>query len=255
MKFMMPHVSLQPQWWEAIAKRVSVRTYTQPPLPDQIAALRALGDILGNDHVRFAVLQGDALPGNITGTNCFMAVVAQEEAPGEWEGYLGEMLVLAAYEMGLGCCWLGTFDKKTARLLAEVGPQERITCIIAVGQYDRVGTAKKRKSIEKLCKLSKSEVQLLEQWQLSALRCAQVAPSALNNQPWRFAPAPGHIDVLADGNNFGYGPLDRGIAMAHLALGMMHEGKAGDWTPIAKGWRFQCSAQKGAPQGDDTPEA
>jgi nitroreductase len=60
---------------------------------------------------------------------------------------------------------------------------------------------------------------------VNALEHARLAPSARNQQPWRFIVRPTHV-VLA---LVGPAPVDAGIVMAHLALASAALKRGGRW--------------------------
>ncbi|TLM73686.1 MAG: nitroreductase, partial [Actinobacteria bacterium] len=74
-------------------------------------------------------------------------------------------------------------------------------------------------------------------WAQAGLRAAQVAPSAVNRQPWRFAlGTDGAVEVSSAGRDMPLAParrLDCGIAMLHFELGARGAGCAGVWEPLA----------------------
>jgi hypothetical protein len=70
----------------------------------------------------------------------------------------------------------------------------------------------------------------LENWQNAAFKCARIAPSALNLQPWRFAFTRGYICMAAAGIFGESVQLDLGIAMLHIELGAATQGVRGLWT-------------------------
>jgi len=71
-------------------------------------------------------------------------------------GIACEHLVLAATEKGLGVCWIGWFDQKSAKEILEIPEDKKIDVMISLG-YPKDDTAmeKTRKKIDKIRKFDK----------------------------------------------------------------------------------------------------
>ena len=232
---------LETRWFDAIRTRQSVRKYTAPPTDEELSRLGSMARQLSWQGVRIVLLKGPGMKGAIKGTDVYATIIATKEAPKELEGYAGEALALECAAMGLGSCWLGGgFYKSVVKIAAKPKDNEHITCVLAIGQCGPLPVPRhKRKPLASTCGLNDAQRAGLPAWQRSALECAALAPSAINRQPWRFAVTPGTIQVLDGGGNFGYGPVDRGIAMLHVAVGAMQAGSQGVWRPADKGWEFK----------------
>jgi nitroreductase len=172
-------------------------------------------------------------------------------------GYLLEMIVLSATDLGLGTCWLGgTFTKSSFAKRINAEADELVPGVISVGYI-----AKKPRRIETILKRNKN-TDRRKKWEeiffeddfdrplsidnsgdfSSVLKMVRLAPSASNRQPWR---------VLKRGNVWhfylrrtaGYreSPLvrwttvadlqriDMGIAMSHFDLTAQELGLNGGW--------------------------
>jgi hypothetical protein len=172
-------------------------------------------------------------------------------------GYLLEMIVLSATDLGLGTCWLGgTFTKSSFAKRINAEADELVPGVISVGYI-----AKKPRRIETILKRNKN-TDRRKKWEeiffeddfdrplsidnsgdfSSVLKMVRLAPSASNRQPWR---------VLKRGNVWhfylrrtaGYreSPLvrwttvadlqriDMGIAMSHFELTAQELGLNGRW--------------------------
>ena len=232
---------LEARWYDAIRTRQSVRKYAAPPTDEQLSRLGSMARQLSWQGVRIVLLKGPGLKSVIKGTDVYATIIATKETPKELEGYAGEALALECASMGLGSCWLGGgFYKSVVKIAAKPKDNERISCVLAIGQCNELLPPRhKRKPLASTCGKNDAERAELPAWQRSALESAALAPSAINRQPWRFIVTPGAIQVLDRGGNFGYGPLDRGIAMLHLAVGAMRAGAQGVWRPVDRGWEFK----------------
>lgn len=233
---------LEARWFDAVRARHSVRKYTAPPTDEQLSRLGSLARQLSWQGVRIVLLKGPGLKGGIKGTDVYATIIAAKDAPKELEGYAGQALALECAAMGLGSCWLGAgFYKSVVKIAAKPKDGEHITCVLAIGQCGPLPNPQhKRKPLASTCGMGNEQLAQLPAWQRSALECAALAPSAINRQPWRFAVTPGTLQVLDGGGNFGYGPLDRGIAMLHVAVGAMNAGIQGTWRPVDKGYEFKA---------------
>ncbi len=231
---------LESRWADAVRARCSVRRYTAAPTEEQIDRLGVLARQLSWQGIRISLFRGPGLKRNIKGTNVYAVIVAAKDTPAEMEGYAGEALVLECATMGLGTCWMGGFDKYVIKNTTKLKEGENIRCVIAIGQCAPQAPAHKRKPLAATCGLADAQRAALPAWQQAALDFAAIAPSAINRQPWRFVVAPRAIQVLDGGSNFGFGALDRGIAMLHVAVGAMSAGIQGAWKPVENGWEFRA---------------
>ena len=172
--------------------------------------------------------------GRITGCGAIAAVVASIALPeGRVNaGILGEAFCLEATAMGLGTCWVsGSYRKK--QLTLPLKPDEALLAAIAVGVPEKKNAAetRRRKSLDRLCK---GDTGLWPEEVRQAAQAVQIAPSAMNLQPWtmsleqnRFA-----IDVPDRSR------LELGIALCHaeLALTSPHTWRLGDGRRDPSAW-------------------
>ena len=235
---------LETRWVEAIPKRCSVRKYTAAPTQEQLLQLGTLSRQLTWQGVRIMLLQGPGLKNAIKGTDVYAAIVATTKGtPVELEGYAGQAMALEATSMGLGTCWLGAgFYKSIVKIAAKVKPEEHVSCVLAIGQCAPQEPKPKRKPLQATSGLSDAQREALPAWQQAALQCAALAPSAINRQSWKFEVTPGGLLVQDAGGvlDFGYGPINCGIAMLHVALGAHSRGVQGTWKQAEKGWEFRA---------------
>jgi len=155
-------------------------------------------------------------------------------------GYSFEMLVLKAQSMGIGTVWLGgTMNRSAFEQAMDLGEDEIMPCASPLGypakkmslresMMRRGVKADERRSFEELffdgtfsTPLKKENADLLT----VPLEMVQLAPSAVNKQPWRVVAADrcAHF-YLKRSKGFGHeGKLDMqmvdmGIALCHFAL-------------------------------------
>ncbi|MEA4900536.1 nitroreductase family protein [Desulfitobacterium sp.] len=182
--------------------------------------------------------------GKVKGAPAYAAFIGNMKDPNVQEkvGYLGEYFVLEATSMGLATCWIGGFFRlEVVQAQIHLDANEQILAVTPIGfakeEYTleekmMSGFAKshKRRNLETLCLTLPKEQS--PAWIISALEAAQVAPSAVNRQPWRFSVEDETIKVSMDNLRDSYHiskRLDCGIAMAHIELGAKHERVIGQW--------------------------
>lgn len=168
-------------------------------------------------------------------------------------GFIGELMILKATELGLATCWFGHYHQATlneylphlkendvkARWSYGKGPVKgkRVICISPLGKWKNKGLRLIDRMQEKTISFKRKEISdlLVEQRVLDddlsyALDLARKAPSAGNGQFWRF-------EVSEDLNSIkvympvGYKHLkwehpnvDIGITASHLWLGLKTRG-------------------------------
>ena len=166
-------------------------------------------------------------------------------------GYLFELLLLKATDLGMGSCWLGgTFTRSRFARAMELLGEEIIPAVSPIGvpteqrsmvdQVIRWGArSKRRKPWEELFYDGESAAPLSEARAGSlaaALEMVRLAPSASNRQPWRCLKAgqtihfylqrfPGYRSLLQTDLQ----RIDMGIAMSHFDLAIASSGIEGSW--------------------------
>lgn len=128
-------------------------------------------------------------------------------------GYYGEKIVLKATELGLGSCWVAmTYSK--GKSAAKIDNGEKLVCVISLGYSDEKGLERKTKSIEELSRVSGT----MPPWFRRGMEAAQLAPTAMNQQKFRFFLKDSTVSATA-GTAF-YAKVDLGIAKCHFELGV-----------------------------------
>lgn len=128
-------------------------------------------------------------------------------------GYYGEKVALEAQELGLNTCWVGlTFSKSNVR--CEVATGEKVEAVIALGYGETQGVNHKIKKAKQICK----EIDLTPSWFKKGVEWALLAPTAMNQQKFRF----NYLScdkVLAQTSWGFFSKMDLGIAKLHFELG------------------------------------
>lgn len=129
-------------------------------------------------------------------------------------GYEGERLVLAAQALGLNTCWAGlSYRKSTADF--DIPEGHRIRCVIAVGYGAEEGREHRSKSVSDVSRANG----LLPEWFVNGVEAALSAPTAVNQQKFRFTlNCDGSVTAEPRFSFVGYTQLDLGIAVCHFTL-------------------------------------
>ena len=219
---------------EAIKCRHSVRRYISRLLtPECIAALQAKIDEcnrLGDLHIQLVVgdtraFSGIMAYGKFSGVENYL-VMACRKTPGGKErmGYYGGQLVLLAQTLGLNTCWAGLSYRSVKGTYTRLDG-ERVECMISLGYGETQGVQSKRKAIEEISNCS----DLTPQWFRRGVEAANLAPTAINQQKFRFEYLQHHTNgkptVRAQRlfSMVGYTEMDLGIAKLHFEIGAGRE--------------------------------
>lgn len=209
--------------YAAIPQRYSCRSYAGAPSTADWAALSyaaqryALpGARLFLHNVSPDIFTGIVLGyGRITGCTTIAVLAASIGEPRSriHAGILGEAFCLEATALGLGTCWVaGTYKRKQLDL--PLRADETVLSIIALGVPEKSAPeSRKRKSLDRLCK---GDIRLWPEELRRVASAVQLAPSAINLQPWEMAYTGERFILDAPSMQ----QLDLGIAACHAELAM-----------------------------------
>lgn len=204
---------------EIMQQRHSVRQYTDRAIePEKRAVLDALTqEINRKAGLSVQIIYDDpkcfdsfmAHYGKFAGVRNYIALVGKK-APGldETLGYYGEELVLKAQELGLNTCWVALTHGKSK---AAVGRGEKEVCLIALGYGVTQGVEHKSRPMQELCTCGEP----MPEWFRCGMNAAMLAPTAMNQQKFRFELLPDGTVKAACGSGF-YTKLDLGIVKYHF---------------------------------------
>ena len=214
---------------EAITARHSVRKYLDKEIPaDIIAALQdkiAECNKVGNLSIQLVQNETKAFTGmlsygSFSGVKNYIVMVGKKAKDlDERVGYYGEQLVLLAQTLGLNTCWVGLSYRKVPEAY-NVGKDEKLVCMIALGYGETQGVPHKIKSVEDVCNAS----DITPSWFKKGVEAALLAPTAVNQQKFSF-------EYVGMSNNLhqvrakkgfsmiGYTQMDLGIAKYHFEVG------------------------------------
>lgn len=204
---------------EIMQQRHSVRQYTDRAIePEKRTVLDALTqEINRKAGLSVQIIYDDpkcfdsfmAHYGKFAGVRNYIALVGKK-APGldEILGYYGEELVLKAQELGLNTCWVALTHGKSK---AAVGRGEKEVCLIALGYGVTQGVEHKSRPMQELCTCGEP----MPEWFRCGMNAAMLAPTAMNQQKFRFELLPDGTVKTACGSGF-YTKLDLGIVKYHF---------------------------------------
>ena len=204
---------------EIMQKRHSVRQYTDRAIEQE---KRAVLDALTQKINRKAGLSIQIIYdepncfdsfmahyGKFTGVRNYIALIGKKSLKlDETLGYYGEELVLKAQELGLNTCWVALTHGKSK---AAIGRGEKQVCLIALGYGTEQGVEHKNKPISELCTCAEP----MPEWFLHGMSAALLAPTAMNQQKFRFELLPDGTVKATCGSGF-YTKLDLGIVKYHF---------------------------------------
>ena len=204
---------------EIMQQRHSVRQYTDWAIePEKRTVLDALTqEINRKAGLSVQIIYDDpkcfdsfmAHYGKFAGVRNYIALVGKK-APGldETLGCYGEELVLKAQELGLNTCWVALTHGKSK---AAVGRGEKEVCLIALGYGVTQGVEHKSRPMQELCTCGEP----MPEWFRCGMNAAMLAPTAMNQQKFRFELLPDGTVKAACGSGF-YTKLDLGIVKYHF---------------------------------------
>lgn len=209
---------------EAIKSRHAVRSYTDRKIEqektDALTNLMNECNEAGNLHIQLVANDPAAFDsrlahyGKFSGISNYFAMIGPKGSDlDERLGYYGEKLVLKAQMLGLNTCWVGLTFKKNPAVL-QIGDNEKLRCVIALGYGTTQGVAHKVKPIEKVSKTNGE----MPEWFKKGVEYALLAPTAVNQQKFKFTLVDdGHVKAEASWSFFS--KIDLGIAKYHFELG------------------------------------
>ena len=208
---------------EAMQARHSVRQYREEALRKGDAALlrEEIEACNAESGLHIQLVCGEpkafsgllARYGKFSGVTNYIALVGKKGPDlSETCGYFGERIVLRAQQIGLNTCWVAmTYSKVPSAFSA--GEGEKLCAVIAVGYGKTQGGGHRVKSVREV---TEGEPPFPE-WFVSGVEAALLAPTAMNQQKFRFALHGNRVSATA-GSGF-YTKLDLGIVKYHFAMG------------------------------------
>ncbi len=213
---------------EAMQARHSVRAYRDEKIPDEIRAkLDACAEEYSKEGgLRIFVRYDDpkgfdsrlAHYGSFRNVQNYIVLAGRKTKDFDLLcGYYGEKLVLLAQQLGLNTCWTAlTFNKKRVRELVAEG--EALCMAIALGYGETQGRPHRGKSFSDVVSLHGDA----PEWFRLGVEAALKAPTAVNQQKFRFTLEDGEAAIRAKGVGSCL-RVDLGIAALHFELASGHK--------------------------------
>ena len=213
---------------EAITARHSVRKYIDKEIPADIVTVLqdkiAEYNKVGNLNIQLVLNETRAFTGmlsygSFSGVRNYFVMVGKKGADlDERVGYYGEQLVLLAQTLGLNTCWVGLSYRKVPEAY-NVGKDEKLACMIALGYGETQGVSHKIKTIGQVSNAS----DLTPAWFKRGVEAALLAPTAVNQQKFSFeyvgVKDNWHIVKARKGFSIiGYTGIDLGIVKCHFMI-------------------------------------
>ena len=207
---------------EAIRQRDSVRKFTDRPLDEAaVEALKKEIDSCNEEsglNIQLITDEPEAFQANkasygqFKGCRNYLTLVGPKGLDEE-VGYYGERIVIKAQQLGINSCWVAlTYKKGKAQGKQAAG--EKRYLVIALGYGETDGSARKSKSITDVSDYKAGD----PDWYRDGIEAALLAPTAVNQQKFRFERDGDKVAVKVAGFGF-YTKVDLGIVKYHFEAG------------------------------------
>lgn len=206
---------------ELIRQRHSVRKYLDKPIEEEKKNI--LNEVVSSlnkkygTHVQVFYDDIDAFKnatttyGSFSGCKNIIALVGNNA---QTCGYVGELLVLKAQELGLNTCFVGlTYNRGYVKSKVKIMSGEKVQCSIALGYGETQGVPHKSKSAQSVLTLVGEKPEKLDE----VVQACLLAPTAINQQKFKIICTNGKIEVKKAGIGF-YRDMDLGIVKSHVDL-------------------------------------
>ena len=208
---------------ELMRERHSVRQYLDKKIPAEIRAqlddYAAELNAEGNLHMQLIYDEPTCFNSRMAHygrfENCsnYIAMIGRNAADLEERcGWYGEKLVLKAQELGLNTCWAALTHGKS---MAVCGPDEKEVILIALGYGKTQGKAHRGKDFAAVTTGNGT----CPDWFRRGVEAALLAPTAVNQQKFRFELKDGNKVRAKAGLIGSCLKIDLGIVKCHFELG------------------------------------
>ena len=207
---------------EAARARHSVRSYLDKPIErEKIESLRALVNECNREsglHIQLVTDEPKAFSSFLTHYGLFdnirnyiVLVGPQADGTDELCGFFGEKIVLEAQRLGLNTCWAAlTYRKIPGAFTVEKG--EKLVCVIALGYGKTQGKQHRSKPLSAVMEGNDHP-----EWFVQGVECALLAPTAVNQQKFKFSREGNRVEALAGRGSCA--KIDLGIVKYHFEIG------------------------------------
>lgn len=211
---------------DAIKARHSVRKYKDQPVElAKVSALKAAIEHINAEtglNIQLVLNEPKAFSsgmwkyGQFSGVkNYFVMAGPKGKEAEEKIGYFGEELVILAQTLGLNTCWVGlTYKKIPGTFTLRDG--DVVHCVISLGYGTTPGVQHPQKSMENFYESDGRP----PQWFKDGLASAVLAPTAVNQQKFKFILLPENVvETRTSFSMAGYVNIDLGIVKYHFEIG------------------------------------
>ena len=207
---------------ELMRARHSVRQFTDRPLDEAaVVALQAEIDACNREsglHIQLITNEPEAFQagkptyGQFKDCRNYLAIVGPMGKDTE-AGYYGERVVLKAQELGINSCWVALTYKK-GKAQGTEGAGEKRYLVVALGYGETQGVAHKVKALSDISDYKNGD----PDWYKAGLEAALLAPTAMNQQKFRFERSGDKVTAKVARLGF-YTKIDLGIVKYHFEVG------------------------------------
>ena len=214
---------------EAIRGRHSVRKYDSRPIePEKVAVLRAAIDRINAEqglNIQLALEEPRSFSaglwkyGQFSGVRNYLVMAGPKGSAAEEKiGFYGEELVLLAQTLGLSTCWVGLSYKKIPGTYT-LREGDIVHCTISLGYGLNAGVQHPLRPIENFYEVDGEADGVLPAWFRAGMEAAILAPTAVNQQKFRFILHPGNlVEAKPLFSLVGYTHIDLGIVKYHFEV-------------------------------------
>ena len=207
---------------ELMKQRHSVRQFTDKPLDKEAVEILqqeiAQVNKEGGMHIQLITEEPEAFQagkptyGQFKGCKNYLAIIGSKGKDVE-AGYYGERIVLKAQELGINSCWVALTYKKGKAQGQEASGEKRYL-VVALGYGETNGVDHKVKALTDISDYKTGD----PDWYKAGLEAALLAPTAMNQQKFRFERNGEKVTAKVSGFGF-YTKIDLGIVKYHFELG------------------------------------
>jgi len=208
---------------EAIEQRHSVRSYTGEPIEEE--KIRILEELItqineeADLHIQLVKDEPKAFSsalaryGKFSNVSNYIALIGpKSDDLAEKCGYYGEKVVLRAQQLGLNTCWVALTFRKVSGAF-ETGKGEKLVMVISIGYGENQGHAHRGKAVSELFEAQGQ----VPRWFMDGVYAASLAPTAMNQQKFRFSYKDGKVSAKALRGV--HALTDLGIVKCHFEAG------------------------------------
>jgi hypothetical protein len=246
-----PRHAVKPEWFEAIARRVSRRRFNGRKVDSAVLdRVEETCHFASEGRSARAVLVRSAPQSVFTGfigsygkvvdAPSLIAFVGSDDSLVD-VGYVGESVILGATLEGLDTCWIaGSFSAQAAASIVDLAPGERVCAVTPLGYATETKSGAERlltAVVKPRTRKPSAEIapgsETWPEWAREATETVRIAPSGANGQPWRLRFEDGALVLAEAPGAYWTVPMDLGIAMLHAELGALRVGVSGEWETLS----------------------